>query len=467
MVKVDGVMKEVQIAYIGGGSRGWAWNIMADLALDSAMSGTVKLYDIDENAAKVNEVIGNKMNACEGVKSQWYYRAIGSLEEALTGADFVIISILPGTFEEMDSDVHVPEQYGIYQSVGDTVGPGGLLRSLRTIPMFEVIGEAIKKYAPTAWVINYTNPMTVCIRTLYEVFPEIKAFGCCHEVFGTQKLLTQALEKVEGIGGVNRREVDVTVIGLNHFTWITKASYSNIDLFPIYKKFVDKYYDDGFCEESDTNWMNDSFSSAQKVKMDLYKKYGYIAAAGDRHLAEFIGNEYLVSPEVVTSWMFGLTTVDSRKVKMKERIEKSKKMVSGELEVGLVASGEEGVELMKALCGLGEFKSNVNILNKGQISNIPSGTIVETNALFSFDCVTPLFVGEMPLELLTLTMPHVLNQEGIVKAGISRDYDMAFNVLCNDPLVTISYAETRNMFEKMMDNTKAYLPKEFFDSKKR
>lgn len=103
----------------------------------------------------------------------------------MTGADFVVISILPGIFDEMEFDVHLPERLGIWQSVGDTAGPGGMIRALRSIPMFVEIAEAIKAYSPDAWVINYTNPMSLLVKTLYTVFPEIKAFGCCHEVFGT------------------------------------------------------------------------------------------------------------------------------------------------------------------------------------------------------------------------------------------------------------------------------------------
>ena len=168
-------VKDLQIAYIGGGSRGWAWGLMSDLAAEPSLSGTVTLYDLDQDAAKMNEVIGNKVKELPDVAAKWDYKAIPTLAEALTGADFVIISILPGTFGEMHSDVHTPEKYGIYQSVGDTVGPGGYIRALRTIPMYVEIAEAIKNYAPNAWVINYTNPMSVCVRTLYKVFPDRKS----------------------------------------------------------------------------------------------------------------------------------------------------------------------------------------------------------------------------------------------------------------------------------------------------
>lgn len=173
---------------------------MDDLSKADDLCGEVALYDIDFAAAQANETIG----ALAG--GGFTYRAYESPKEALTGADFVIISIMPGTFDEMESDVHTPEKYGIYQSVGDTVGPGGLVRALRTIPMYETIAGYIRDYCPQAWVINYTNPMSVCVKTLYEAFPQIKAFGCCHEVFSTQKLFANALSELRGIEGAKRRE---------------------------------------------------------------------------------------------------------------------------------------------------------------------------------------------------------------------------------------------------------------------
>ena len=236
-------MRDVTIAYIGGGSRGWAWTFMKDLALEPALGGTIRLYDIDKEAAEANAIIGKKISSMEEAVGQWDYVVSDSLQEALTGSDFVVISILPGTFDEMESDVHAPEKYGIYQSVGDTAGPGGMIRALRTIPMFVEIAEAIKAYAPKAWVINYTNPMSLCVKTLYHVFPEIKAFGCCHEVFGTQKLLAKLVEEELGIKDVQRHEIEVNVLGLNHFTWFDKASYKGIDLFPVFQNYIDNHFE--------------------------------------------------------------------------------------------------------------------------------------------------------------------------------------------------------------------------------
>ena len=240
VVYKDGRAENVKVAYIGGGSRGWAWMFMSDLAEAPDMSGSVDLYDIDFEAAKNNEIIGNKFSALPEAKSKWVYTAKKTIGEALTGADFVVISILPGTFDEMESDVHWPEKYGIYQPVGDSTGPGGIIRAMRTVPMFEEIAHAVRDYCPKAWVINYTNPMTLCTKTLYKAFPEIRAVGCCHEVFAVQNLLKHILKTQEGIIAKDRRDIKTNVIGVNHFTWLTDAHYKDIDIFPIYRKFVDK-----------------------------------------------------------------------------------------------------------------------------------------------------------------------------------------------------------------------------------
>ena len=147
--------------------------------------------------------------------------------------------------------MHWPENYGIYQSVGDTVGPGGLVRALRTVPMYREIAAAIRQWAPDSWVISYTNPMSVCVRTLYKEFPQIKAVGCCHEVFGTQTMLLEIYKKYGGVQDAVRQDVKVNVMGINHFTWVDRASCLGEDLFPLYERFIRECYDTGLVREPD------------------------------------------------------------------------------------------------------------------------------------------------------------------------------------------------------------------------
>lgn len=445
--------RDINICYIGGGSQGWAWKLMSDLYLEDALSGTVRLYDIDKEAAKTNEKIGNRMFSYEGAKSKWKFTTAGTLEEGLYGADFVIISILPATFEEMRTDVHAPEKYGIWQSVGDTVGPGGIFRALRTIPMYEVIAEGIKRCCPDAWVINYTNPMALCTGALYRVFPGIKAFGCCHEVFGIQRVLQMALKEELGIEEKDRHKIRINVVGINHFTWVTQAAYEGIDLFPVYEKFVEKHYDEGICDKI-TDY---HFMSVNRVKFDLFRKYGIIAAAGDRHLAEFVP-EYVKDPETVKYWGFALTPVDYRIENKKELNRKSKAYATGEKKIPVEPSGEEGVAQMKALLGLGELVTNVNLPNVGQME-APKGVVVETNAHFTKDSVRPIFAGNLPDRVKIMMNRHLETQKMILKAAFDRDLNLAFEAFCNDPMLgRLDRIQARDLFDCMVMNTKEYLP---------
>lgn len=453
MRRIENRIEDLKIAYIGGGSRGWAWGLMKDLEMTDDISGHINLYDIDKKAAMDNELIGN------GNCRKFTYKAVDSLHEALKEAEFVIISILPGTFDEMQSDVHTPEKYGIYQSVGDTTGPGGILRAMRTIPMYVEFAEAIRMYCPDAWVINYTNPMAICVATLYRVFPEIKAFGCCHEVFGTQNILCKVLKEKGYVDEVCRQDLVTTPVGINHFTWITKAYYKNIDIFPIYKEYVAEHRETGIIPEN-LNWSNKWFKSHEKVKFSLFEQFGAIAAAGDRHLVEFCpGNWFLKDEETVEKWGYGLTSVDFRRNQLKKRLDQSVKYVSGEDKFTFDnPSDEEGVRQIRALLGLESFVTNVNLPNMGQIPNIPLGVIVETNAVFSGDSVMPQYSGEVPQPILNIMGPAINNQKIVLESTIRKDINGVFSAFVTDRLCDrIHYNDLRKLFNEMVLNTKSYL----------
>ena len=469
-----GKINDVQIAYIGGGSRGWAWTFMTDLAREERISGTVRLYDTDRPAAERNEAIGRRLMSRPEAPGNWTFTTAGSLKEALTGCDFVVISILPGTFDEMEADVHLPERLGIYQSVGDTAGPGGMIRALRAVPMFVQIAEAVRDFSPDAWVINYTNPMTILVKTLYEVFPGIKAFGCCHEVFGTQKILRDIYELMTGDRVADWHEVRVNVIGINHFTWFTEASCRGTDLFPLYKAYVCGHKSEGIRDESDLNdeeAKDPVFVCRHRVKMDLFERFGAIAAAGDRHLAEFMpGDEYLKDPETAEAWGFRLTPVSWRKKDLARRLAKSGRLYEGSEDIQLKPTGEEGVLLIKALLGLERVIANVNLPNRaGQIPNLDEKAVVETNAVFSRDSVRPVFAGVADEKIRQLILPHIENHERIFRAAygaisgsnITECRQLVYEAFRNDPLVRghhPSGEEVCRLADDMIAATAAYLP---------
>lgn len=449
----------IKLAYIGGGSKLWARVFMSDLACAEGLSGEIALYDIDLPAAYRNAAIGGYINADPATKSRFKYVVYDNLDEALKGADFVVISILPGTFKEMRSDVHAPEEYKICQSVGDTVGPGGVLRAMRTVPIYEGFTRAIEKICPKAWVINFTNPMTVCTQTLYDVFPNIKAFGCCHEVFHAQEFLCRVLKEEKGIDA-KRTEIYTDASGINHFTWITSAYYKDIDILSLIPAFAQKYFKDGFYEYADRfAFRYDPFAYGNKVKMDMYLRYGALGAAGDRHLAEFMPNTwYLKDPQTVKDWAFNLTTVDFREKQQAERIAETIEMAEGRKKFPVVKSNEEAVDLIKAILGYGRIVSNVNMPNVGQMPQMPRGAIVETNCVFADNTVKPVVAGELPPAVLALVMRNHLNIQTCYEGIKRRDLDEIFASFVNQPLCsTLTVDEARSLFQKMCQNTREYL----------
>lgn len=448
-------MRDVQIAYIGGGSRGWARTFMYDLALQEKFCGCVRLYDMDAAAAECNKVIADRLNENGNVRSKFIYSVSKTLGEALRGADFVVISILPGTFDEMEFDVHTGEKFGVYQSVGDTAGPGGVLRAMRAGPMFEEFARGIEKYCPQAFVINFTNPMTFCTRTLSGTFPKIKLFGCCHEVFGTQQLLCEVVKEQTG-ECAQREDIDTDVKGVNHFTWFTRAEYKGKDLFPLYRKYIAAHKSDDLSAKIKEN----PFIGSDFVKFDLFERYGQIAAAGDRHLAEFCnGSWYLKDPEMVQKWGFGLTSVAYRKKDLRQRLELTDRLVSGKQPVEPVKSGERFAEMMAALLGCGEYRTNVNLPNAGQLEGALPGAVVESNAVFRAGEIVPVMGGK-PLcgAVAQLVLNTSLRQENLYRAVASRDVAQAYNCFVAEPLVSgLTLSQSEQLFSEMVAGTKAYL----------
>ncbi|MCL2513357.1 MAG: alpha-glucosidase/alpha-galactosidase [Oscillospiraceae bacterium] len=488
-------MKKINITYIGGGSKAWAHKYFADLLTQGKLEGELRLYDIDVPAAERNREYFYKLikDNPDKIKSSWECKSFASIDDALPGSDFVIISILPFTFWNMRNDVHYPEKYGIWQSVGDTAGPGGYSRALRTIPSFVFFAEKIKEFCPGAWVINYTNPMSMCMNTLFYTFPEIKAFGCCHEVFGTQSILARVFNMYSGLseagrasfkaadleavknelaangkdfnefksfGGIGRHDITTNVQGINHFTWINRAEYDGTDLFELYTPYI-KMFRENFKERCGklTPPIIKRFRNVNSVKFELFEKYGVAAAAGDRHLAEFIPDVYLPTKHVYKNG-FELTPVWGRILVDNILRARIKVLNKPFLKAKIKGSGEEGVFQITAICGLGDRVTNVNLLNKGQLPNIVEGTAVETNATFSENRVEALYAGEMTDETAALVNVHAKNQKEFVENFIKSDKNALAMVFCSDPAVKrIGSVKGKKLFEEMIDKNKECLEK--------
>jgi len=392
-----------------------------------------------------------------GVVSCWRYAAVSTLREALRDADFVIISIQPGPLEMMAEEIALAEQYGLYFPVGDTTGAPGLIRGLRSATIYTAFAKAIVACCPEAWIINYTNPMSICTRTLTRVAPELKVFGCCHEVFSTQRMLARVAAQYLKIEIPPRSEIEVNVLGINHFTWIDQAAYQGHDLLHLLEHHLEQ---PGtlrtYTQEEVESW-NDWFHSTDQVKFTLFQRFGILAAAGDRHLVEFLPG-FIQSPETLFKWGIIRTPVSWRIERWKSAPQRTRDLMSGQTPLRLEPSGEEGIGMIQALVGQGNLVTNVNIENDGQISNLPARVVVETNAHFSHNRVHPVKAGALPAGLVPLVNLHCANQELIIEAALADDRDLAFRAFQNDSTNHLPIDVAWEFFNRMLQVSREYLP---------
>ncbi len=437
----------VKIAYIGGGSREWAVKLMADLALSDRICGQLDLYDIDASACAQNKALADAVFAHEQARTRFEVRVAPDLDSALRDADFVIVSIEPGPVTHRHADLEIPARYGVLQTVGDTTGPGGVLRAMRSVATFEQFGRSIAECCPEAWVINYTNPMAVCTASLFRYAPQLKAFGCCHEVFGTQEMLAKKVAQWFDVPVPARTQIQLEIAGVNHFTWATAARWRGHDLFPYLEKLVgdDTLFasrlEDAQQKVKDGKW----FSSHHLVALDLFRRFGALGAAGDRHLSEFLP-WYLTSEEELHRWGV-LRTPYAWRV---ERTQGPRKQADEVFSDALSASGEEGVLQMEALLGLRELTTNINLPNRGQLPCAPKGVVVETYASFRENAICPLMAGEAPAGVRALIADAAHQQEVLLEALFNRRLEAAFEAMLLSPLVTIPTDKARAMFQEMV-----------------
>ena len=278
----DDARHEIRIAYIGGGSRNWAVNLMKDLALSEQLSGQLVLYDIDYRAAAANVKKGAAIFSHPDARSAFKVEAVKTARTALKGADFVLISIEPGPAQMRYADLEIPKRYGILQTVGDTVGPGGLCRALRTVGTYVDYADQIMTHCPAAWVINFTNPMTVCTAALFEAAPEIKAFGCCHEVFATQFWLGELVKKHYKVPKPERHEIELDIAGVNHFTFATSARWQGEDLLALERERMARrnFFASKAAVTRKMYQKGDWWNAIQLVSRDLLRRFGALGAAG-------------------------------------------------------------------------------------------------------------------------------------------------------------------------------------------
>lgn len=440
-------MQDVRICIIGGGSRLWAIRFLKDLTRQDKLKAHVVLYDIDSEAAYRNEKVASGIFRINGKENLLSVSVAEKLPDALKGADFIIIAIEPGDTGIRKADLEEPEKYGILQSVGDTTGPGGIMRARRAIPLFFGFAHEIEKHCPDAWVINYTNPMTLCTAALYHAFPGIKALGCCHEVFHTEAYLAQFIAGKKGIAVPDRREIDIDVSGLNHFTFVTKALYQGEDIIPQLREHVlsSDILADATARARKRAEEGRWFESDHLVSLLFLRDFGTLGAAGDRHLAEFV--PFLLASDE-TAWRYGFVRTPYSYRKAEAERKRNKVYTPEELVAD--PSDEEGVDIILSLAGERTLRTNINIPNKGQVRYLGEGHIVESNGFISADSIVPLVASDPSPAVQAMVQRVEAVQDIVLKAAAENDDELLFQAFMLDPLVNIDIDRGRKLFERML-----------------
>jgi alpha-galactosidase len=254
----------------------------------------------------------------------------------------------------------------------------------------------------------------------------------------------------------SRDEIQVNVMGVNHFTWVDRAMYQEHDVLDILRKHLEQPGTLRKYTQAEVESWNNWFHSAEQVKFSLFQRFGILAAAGDRHLVEFLPG-FVRSPETLFEWGVIRTPVSWRIERWTNAPQKTRDLINGVTPFVLERSGEEGINMIKALLGLGDLVTNVNMENMGQVSNAHLHAVVETNAHFSRGTIRPLSAGKLPAGIAPLINQHIANQELIIEAALNDDMDLAFQAFFNDPTNHLPIDVAWELFNRMLEANRKYI----------
>lgn len=447
-------MPKYKITIIGGGSYAWAPSFIRDFAITPELVDLeVCLHDIDPQALDLVYRLGLKIFDLGPLTLQ-ITRTL-DLDQALTGADFVVLTITTGGLDAMQSDLEIPEKYRIYHSVGDTVGPGGLARALRNIPVVVDIARRMEYLCPKAWLLNYTNPMTTLCRAVTRE-TNIRTIGLCHEYIGVRRHLARLFS-------VSPQAIDGQIAGVNHLIWIRDLDINGRPALPDFAPIAERILAGDLLVNGEDE---SSFADHFRVKSLLYQVYGALPAAGDRHIAEFFPFFLDENSRQGAAFSITRTSVSDRRAIHSELRVLLEQLLSGELEFGPFlkeSSGEAADRIIAALLGGKPYRGPMNLPNAGQVSNLPLGAVVETMATVDAAGVRPDAFGELPAAAAAVTVRHIANQELVVEAALTGSRELALQALVNDPMVG-SITTAPQLLEELLAAHRVYLPRFFAGS---
>jgi alpha-galactosidase len=376
--------------------------------------------------------------------------AESDLERSVAGADFVVTSISVGGLAAMSKDLAIPEKYGVFATVGDTVGPGGFARLLRNVPVFRDLAQRIERVAPSAWLINISNPLTPITKLLSET-TSLKTVGLCFGIINHLWVLQDLL------GFDDLSEVAYTVAGIDHCSWFLDLNVRGKDVYPQLRAMTVEALErlSSFSHSKDEWARLDSLTAG----FTLFKRLGYLPAISDRHVGEFF-RFFLSGKEKLKRYHMIRTTIAHRAAWAADAKRRIESVLRGEEPLEIVKTRDIVVDVINALAGSGRITTTVNFRNEGQIANLPRGPVVETLAAIDTDRIAPIPAGPLPDELLSIIQPHLVRQELALQAATEGSRRLFVAALTSDPSVPdIDAIEA--MAEELLEAHRDVLPQFF------
>jgi alpha-galactosidase len=434
-----------KITFIGAGSLIFTSTLVRDiLTFPLLEDAQIALMDIDAERLEWSKRGVEKLIKAGNRPAQ----VIATLDraEALKDADVVLVTILAGSTEVWRHDIEIPKKYGVDINVGDTRGPSGIFRFLRTInPMLEIVRD-MEKYCPNAILLNYTNPMAMLCGALQRQ-THIRVTGLCHSVQGTAMMLARWI-------GADYSEVNYLCAGINHQAWYLKYEVNGQDAYPLIHKAITE---------------NSDIYNEEQVRNEIFLALGYYVTESSGHNSEY-NWWFRKRPDLIekycthsTGWNPGeyayiLKEYQHNEANWKDEVRErlARPLLSADLQRG----SEYAAWIINALKGGGPFKFNGNVPNTGLINNLPEGACVEVPVYADKEGIHPMHVGALPPECALLTALSSGIEELAIQASISGDPLMVYHAICHDPLTAsvLSLAEIREMTNELFAVHKDYLP---------
>ncbi len=442
----------LKIAFIGAGSFGFTRTVLKDVLSYPLLQGS-EIVLMDIHAGRLEMALKCCQRIIDAGKYPAKLRTTMDRREALKEADAVLVTILCGDTKIWQNDILIPKKYGVDINVGDTRGPSGIFRALRTIPTMLSICKDMEELCPEAIMLNYTNPMAMLCHAMQRS-SFINSTGLCHSVQGTAQMLA-------GWAKIPFEELDYTCAGINHLAWYLELKHKNKDLYPKLKKAVASTPD---------------IYNAEQVRNEMFLALGWYVTESSGHNSEynwwFRKREDLIKQYCTdgTNWNPGVHAYILNEYRKREKTwkeefekwinnpdwnipEKARELASGQRH-------EYASAIINSYLGGDMFRFNGNVPNAGIITNLPEGACVEVPILASRRKLQPIHVGKLPMQVLPLTHLSSVNEMMAVEGSLSGNPELIFQSIANDPLTAsvLSLAEIRKMVSEMFTVNKKYLP---------